>query len=777
MVDSLWDKLNQDATLANLQRLFRSNPRAGASAGGPAVDIDALLADARAEAERLNVSVGSVLRRRGFDVPDPEPAQGDEQQVAKQELMRAIDWEPRPDPDAGTITSERPDVQEPLALDLPDGLFQDLERVRIQSVLGSPSMVLRLDAMGALLPGQRDAWLRAEDGGERAAALLRSELERPMLLDVADAAPWALPHGSASTWLDELLASEIVSWRQFRSAQERALRTDGRILAALTEDEGVEPDALLSWLSERSGVAVCSDRVTTPRLVDEALLPWVRAFDLVPVAETKKEVRIAASFVPPAIVAQRVRDALEGRTVRFVLALPARIDEWRDAWLQTAVERFEVAPPETGEPVTDSGAHFVVPSDDRMARLPPQHEELLARAVASRSAVEVVRVLLEVAMAARATDIHVEPAQKDSRVRFRVDGVCMEVARLSRELFLEVTARVKVLADLDVTERRRPQDGAIRFTTSGRAVDLRIATVPTRLGEKLAVRIADSGNVGLALAELGLRPRDLQRLRSVTRQPHGLILATGPVGSGKTTTLYGCLSEVDRTRLQVVSIEDPVEVELEGANQVEVNRITGVDFVQGLRALLRQDPDVILIGEIRDVETAQIGVRAAMTGRMVYSTLHANSAAEAITTLRNFGIPDFVLSASLQGVIAQRLMRRVCTSCGEPVALTTDEREALGLTESLPASFQAHRGAGCDHCSGTGYRGRIGIFEVLTIDDAIRDQISRGVPASAVETYGLQNGMRSLRASAIDAIGRGVTTPEELMRVLGREEASRTAVE
>jgi type II secretory ATPase GspE/PulE/Tfp pilus assembly ATPase PilB-like protein len=305
------------------------------------------------------------------------------------------------------------------------------------------------------------------------------------------------------------------------------------------------------------------------------------------------------------------------------------------------------------------------------------------------------------------------------------------------------------------------------MTGDGRQLDLRLSTLPTRRGEKLAIRIADGQSVGLNLAELGLSEEEVQKVRDVARRPHGLLLTTGPVGSGKTTTLYSCLNELDRTRLHIASIEDPVEIELEGTNQVEVNRLTGVDFPTGLRALLRQDPDVMLIGEIRDLETAQIGVRAAMTGRMVYSTLHANSAAESVTTLRNFGIQNFIIAGTLQGAIAQRLMRRVCPHCSVAVKLSRQDLDSMGLKQA-PRTANAKRGTGCPQCGNTGYRGRIGVYELLTIDPTIKDLIEQGARASEIEAAArAAGGFKSLHQSAVDLILNGMTTPEERHRVLG----------
>ena len=393
--------------------------------------------------------------------------------------------------------------------------------------------------------------------------------------------------------------------------------------------------------------------------------------------------------------------------------------------------------------------------------------ELLAalpRTLATANAVDAVRALLKTAIRTGATDIHLEHVADMGRVRFRIDGLCVDVARVPVERFIEVQARVKILADLDVTERRRPQDGHLRFQTGGRVYDMRLATVPTKTGEKFSLRIATAGAVQLQLGQLGMDPADHELVTEMAAKPFGMVLATGPVGSGKTTTLYSCLNAIDRTRFHVCSIEDPVEVEIEGVNQVEANYFLGFDFVAGLRALLRQDPDVVLIGEVRDEETAKTAVRASMTGRLVFSTLHANQSTGAISTLRNFNIKSHQLASSLQGVIAQRLVRRTCDHCKEPYTLTDKDREMFkGL---MPDGFESWAGRGCSHCHGTGYSGRLGVYEVFRVDDEVRGLIQENESERRIRQYAQSQGMVTLQQRGIEKILRGETTVEEFRRVL-----------
>lgn len=407
-----------------------------------------------------------------------------------------------------------------------------------------------------------------------------------------------------------------------------------------------------------------------------------------------------------------------------------------------------------------SSAAEAPPPSASVAELLPQLPQALNRA----TAVDAVRSLFKTAIVANATDIHIEHVGDEGRVRFRIDGLCADVARVSPDRFAEVIARIKVLADLDVTERRKPQDGHLRFQTGGRIYDMRLATVPTRTGEKIGIRIASTGGVRLQLDRLGMEPEDLEVVHDLASRPFGMVLATGPVGSGKTTSLYSCLNAIDRTRFHVCSIEDPVEVEIAGVNQVEANYFLGFDFVAGLRALLRQDPDVILIGEIRDEETAKTAVRASMTGRLVFSTLHANTSTGAVSSLRNFHIPPHMVSSSLQGVIAQRLVRRVCDHCRAPYELSERDREMFG--DALPEGFEAWHGEGCSACHGTGYSGRSGVFEVFPLDEAIRGMIQEQESERRIRQAAREAGMVTLQERGIQQIARGQTTVEEYRRVL-----------
>ena len=386
------------------------------------------------------------------------------------------------------------------------------------------------------------------------------------------------------------------------------------------------------------------------------------------------------------------------------------------------------------------------------------------RALANEAPViRLVSMLLTEALDARASDVHLEAYPDALRVRYRVDGVLQEAPSPPRSMAPAVISRLKVMADLDIAERRTPQDGRIRLTLQDRQVDVRVSTVPTLHGESVVLRLLDkeSGGGRFDLSALGMSAHDLARFEDVLTRPHGIVLATGPTGSGKTTTLYAALERLRTGREKILTVEDPVEYQLAGIPQVPVNERVGVTFASALRALLRQDPDVMLVGEIRDGETAEIATQAALTGHLVLSTLHTNDAAGALTRLVDLGVAPFLVSATVEAVLAQRLVRTVCSVCVQRVPATDAERLGLGVVDLREVS----RGAGCDACRGSGYVGRTGVYELLVLDAAMRAAVTSGAGAEAVREIAKASGMLRLHADGVRLVRDGVTTPEEVMRV------------
>ncbi|MEP6622669.1 MAG: ATPase, T2SS/T4P/T4SS family [bacterium] len=384
------------------------------------------------------------------------------------------------------------------------------------------------------------------------------------------------------------------------------------------------------------------------------------------------------------------------------------------------------------------------------------------RALANEAPViRLVSMLLAEALNARASDVHLEAYPDALRVRYRVDGVLQEAPSPPRSMAPAVISRLKVMADLDIAERRLPQDGRIRLTLQDRQVDVRVSTIPTLHGESVVLRLLDNESGTLELGALGMSASDLARFEVVLTHPHGIVLATGPTGSGKTTTLYAALQRLRTGREKILTVEDPVEYQLEGVPQVSVNEKVGVTFASALRALLRQDPDVMLVGEIRDGETAEIATQAALTGHLVLSTLHTNDAAGALTRLVDLGVAPFLVSATVDAVLAQRLVRVVCVVCGARHPATDVERTALGV----PSLTEIRRGGGCDACRGSGYAGRTGVYELLVLDDEMRAAITSGDGAPAVRARARAIGTPTLMNDGVRLVMEGVTTPEEVLRV------------
>jgi general secretion pathway protein E len=379
--------------------------------------------------------------------------------------------------------------------------------------------------------------------------------------------------------------------------------------------------------------------------------------------------------------------------------------------------------------------------------------------------VRLVNLLMTDAVEAGASDVHIEQTASGAVARFRMDGILQEVVPPPGQLAAAVISRIKVMAELDVAERRRPQDGRMHIQVQDRAIDIRVSCVPSLHGESVVMRLLDRSMDHVGTGELGFLDTDLVVFREIIRRPHGIILATGPTGSGKTTTLYAALSEIHSGREKIITLEDPIEYQLAGAVQVPVS--PRVPFATALRSLLRQDPDILLVGEIRDRETAEIATHAALTGHLVFSALHTNDAVGAITRLMNMGLPPYLIAATLQAVIAQRLVRRVCEGCVHVRAV--EPAEVLALTGGQATSLTETYGVGCDRCRSTGYRGRAAVYELLIVD-RLRESIEQGQARSRLDQVASESGMRTLRQHAVELVRRGVTTSAEAMRVLGPSE-------
>ena len=440
-----------------------------------------------------------------------------------------------------------------------------------------------------------------------------------------------------------------------------------------------------------------------------------------------------------------------GRAARLIVCDPAQVEllikqHYGDE--DTGLERLlsEIDPGEFGR----MGSEFSANDLEAMAGQTP--------------IIRFVNLVLAQAIRSQASDIHFEPFEHEFKIRYRIDGALYEMTPPPKALALPIASRVKVLANLNIAERRLPQDGRIKISLAGRTVDLRVSTLPTQFGESVVLRVLDQSAVQLSLTGLGMPQDVLDGIQKVIRRPNGIFIVTGPTGSGKTTTLYSGLRAINAPDLKLLTVEDPVEYEIEGVMQVPVNPVAGLTFATALRSFLRQDPDVIMVGEIRDLETAQVAIQAALTGHLVMTTLHTNDAPAAVTRLLDMGVEPFLVASTVEAVLAQRLVRRICPHCRTADVPEAAMREQAGLTEADIGQGEFFRGQGCSLCAHTGYHGRMGIYEWLGMTDTLRDLVVQRAPALLIRQEARKQGMRSLRDDGLRAVFAGATTLEELLK-------------
>jgi general secretion pathway protein E len=427
--------------------------------------------------------------------------------------------------------------------------------------------------------------------------------------------------------------------------------------------------------------------------------------------------------------------------------------------------------------IEDLGAETL----DRLATALEEEPRDLLEAADEAPIIKLVNSLLFEAVKKRASDIHIEPFERDLMIRYRIDGVLYNVLTPPKRLQASIISRIKIMAGLNIAEKRLPQDGRIGIKIAGRDVDIRVSAIPTAHGERLVLRLLDKGNLLLKLSEIGLQPDRLGTLDQLIRLSHGIVLVTGPTGSGKTTTLYAALNTINAPDKNIITIEDPIEYQLRGVGQMQINPKITLTFAAGLRSILRQDPDVIMVGEIRDGETAEIAIHASLTGHLVFSTLHTNDAAGAVTRLLDMGIEPFLVASSVVAIVAQRLVRVLCPACRQAYRPTPAELAKLGIGSfrPLPAepgpgpdpatSVMFFKAGGCPECLDTGYRGRIGIYEILVMDDEVRALILAKADANAIKARAVERGMTTLREDGARKVLDGVTTTEEVLRVTAED--------
>lgn len=520
------------------------------------------------------------------------------------------------------------------------------------------------------------------------------------------------------------------------------------------EDEEVLE--VLSQFYEFPYITSISDKDIDPELVKILPISFAKKYRLIPFE--RKEDSVVIVFAPPFdLYALDEIKSLFGCDIEPVLALNHVVINSINRVYERDKEMTEGIEDDDAEGITEYDIHE--PKD----LLDADDEAPIIRFVNS---------LLFQAVKEKASDIHLECFEKEVSVRFRKDGILHEITSVPKKLQASVISRVKIMAELDIAEKRKPQDGRIRVKVAGRDVDVRISTVPTTWGESVVMRLLDRSSVLLSLEDLGLKGDKLEVVESLIRRPHGIILVTGPTGSGKTTSLYAALERINSPDKKIITVEDPVEYQIQGINQIQVNTKVNLSFANGLRSILRQDPDVILVGEIRDRETADIAIHASLTGHLVFSTLHTNDSASAITRLIDMEIEPFLVASSLMAVIAQRLLRFLCPSCKESYQPSDDELRKIGISREDLDDGVLYRAKGCEKCFDMGYSGRSAIFEMLIIDDEIRNLTLGNVDSGQIKRKAIEHGMTTLRMDGADQVLKGLTSIDEVMRVTEEENVS-----
>jgi type IV pilus assembly protein PilB len=560
-----------------------------------------------------------------------------------------------------------------------------------------------------------------------------------------------------------LLEARVITSAQLAKGLDRINEADGRHsrLGEALVDLGFasEPD-IAQALGAQLGLPYTDfdSALVEPDALDLINENFATKHKVIPLRLTKNALTIA---IADPLDYETIQDIgfLTGRNLKLTVATPTEI--------LGAIERYY---------------HLSVPIDELLTDMSPAYIEVIssseentqdleasARKGDSPPIIRMVNSIIYNAVKNRSSDIHIEPREKIVIVRERMDGMLHDVLHIPKWVQGAVTSRIKVVAGLDISEKRIPQDGRIKIRMEGREIDLRISTLPIQYGESVVIRILDTQAAILKLADVGLCEDTYGRVCSIVERPQGIVLVTGPTGSGKTSTLYAMINHIKKESINIISLEDPIEYELGDVNQVAINEKTGMTFAHGLRSILRQDPDVILVGEMRDLETAEIAVKSSLTGHLVLSSLHTNTAAAAITRLRDIGVEPYLIASSLNGIIAQRLLRRLCIRCRVQYEPTGDELKRLGLTKADCAGLTLYRSGGCKYCNNTGYRGRTATFEVLVCDDNVRNMIAEGESEEKILEAALKAGMVHMSEDGLKKIKSGITSLDELTRVIHME--------
>ncbi len=556
--------------------------------------------------------------------------------------------------------------------------------------------------------------------------------------------------------LGELLVREnLISLQQLQTAQEEQKKNGARLGYSLTKLGIIHEQDLTNFLSKQ--YAVPSINLAEWEIGNDiiALVPkeLAQRHQLIPVSRTGATL-IVAMADPANIYAIDDLKFRTGLNIEVAVASELSLDEAIVKYYEKQVDLDDVIGQMDTEGVEIADTEGEVSVID------------LEKGAGEAPVIKLVNVMLLNAIKKRASDIHVEPYEKSFRVRYRIDGILYEEMTLPLKLKNAVTSRIKIMSQLDISERRLPQDGRIKLKIGkDKEMDFRVSVLPTLFGEKIVMRLLDKGNLQLDMTKLGFEEKQLKDFMKSIYMPYGMVLVTGPTGSGKTTSLYSALQELNKSTRNISTAEDPVEYNLMGINQVQMHEDVGLNFATALRSFLRQDPNIIMVGEIRDFETAEIAVKAALTGHLVLSTLHTNDAPSTISRLLNMGVEPFLVTASVNLVLAQRLARRICADCRQPVEKNVKALLDLGMKPEIAEKTNLFKGAGCPKCANTGYKGRIAIYEVMPFYESVKELVLQGASTAEVKAEAIRSGMQSLRMSGLGKLAEGITTPEEVLRV------------
>jgi type IV pilus assembly protein PilB len=553
-----------------------------------------------------------------------------------------------------------------------------------------------------------------------------------------------------------LLKANLITESQLEQALTQQKSEGGRIGSILIKLGFVNEEDVAQCLGQKYGIPYISlDTQTIDAAVTQLIPPTIAQKHLViPVSKAGTTLTMAMADPTNVFAVDDVK-FMTGLNVRLMIAAESSVRRAIDRYYDSSETLQNVM-----ASIEDAGMEVMEEQDDLNLNIGE-----LKQAVEEAPVIKLVNLILAEAIKRGASDIHAEPYEKAFRIRFRIDGILYEVMSPPMSMKNAIISRLKIMADLDISERRLPQDGRTKVKFKAREVDFRVSTLPTLFGEKVVMRLLDKSNLMLDMSKLGFAPQALAVFEEAIRAPYGMILVTGPTGSGKTTTLYSALDRLNQLETNLMTAEDPVEFNIRGINQVQIREHIGLSFAAALRAFLRQDPDVIMVGEIRDYDTAEIAVKAALTGHLVLSTLHTNDAPSAVTRLLNMGIEPFLVASSVILILAQRLLRRVCTQCKAPTVVPTNALIDVGLTQEEATAISCYKGRGCETCSGTGYKGRIAIYEVLSLTPELRDLVLSGASALEIKRTAIQQGMRTLRMSGLEKLKEGITTVQEVVRV------------